>query len=151
MCAASIEIDADVVELRQQAHYWRAVHGRAVERETVLKQQVVELQRIVREQQTQLTELTGQLDAAKAQLVTLEQLAFGAKCDNATAAPATSGPCDGHTHNSEQAAATPKRKRGQQPGAPGHGRKRRGELDTEVIVHDVPAAHQCCPTCEERP
>lgn len=147
MSAAPIEIDTGLVELRQQAHYWRALHGRAVERETLLKQQVVELQHIVREQQTQITELTGQLDAVKAQLVTLQQLAFGAKCDNATAAPATSGSTDGHAHSCEQAAATPKRKRGQQPGAPGHGRKRRAELDAEVIVHDVPAAHQCCPTC----
>ena len=50
MCAAFVQTDAALTELRQQAHYWRAQHARAVEREGRYKQQALELERTVREQ-----------------------------------------------------------------------------------------------------
>ena len=40
-----------------------------------------------------------------------------------------------------------KRKRGQQPGAKGHGRKRRDDLPTETTVHELPEDERCCPNC----
>jgi transposase len=39
------------------------------------------------------------------------------------------------------------RRRGQQPGTKGHGRKRRGDLPTEEIEHPLPEEQQHCPSC----
>ena len=39
------------------------------------------------------------------------------------------------------------RRRGQQPGMPGHGRRRRPELPTRIVYQEVPAALRQCPTC----
>jgi len=104
----------------------------------------------VREQEGQIKQLTGQVEALKAKLVVLQQQAFGAKADHAAQTPDTPappGPEPSQGQAPEPAPATPKRKRGQQPGAPGHGRKRREELDTQETVYDVPEADKCCPKC----
>jgi transposase len=145
-----VETDAAVIELRQQAHYWRALHARAVERAKRWEQEARELKRTVRQQQTEITELTGQVEALKAKLITLQQLAFGTKADKATQATDPPGepagdPSEGNDPG--QAAAKPGRKRGQRRGAKGHGRKRRPALDTEAIAHDLPPDQQCCPQC----
>jgi transposase len=126
-----VETDAASIELRQQAHYWRALHARAVEREKRREQEARELKRTVRQQQAEITELKGQVEALKAKLVTLQELAFGTK----------------EGKEPGQAAAKPGRKRGQRRGAKGHGRKRRPALDTEAIAHDLPPDQQCCPQC----
>ena len=42
---------------------------------------------------------------------------------------------------------TPPRRRGQQPGAPGHGRQRRPQLPARIVYRDVPDAQRQCPTC----
>lgn len=39
------------------------------------------------------------------------------------------------------------RRRGQQPGTPGHGRQRRPELPERIVYQDVPEAQQRCPAC----
>jgi len=40
-----------------------------------------------------------------------------------------------------------KRKRGQQPGTPGHGRKRHEDLPVLEEEHDLPEKEKCCPCC----
>ena len=47
-----------VIELRQQAHYWRAMHTRVVQREAAVRDKVQQLEQIVRDQQTHIAELT---------------------------------------------------------------------------------------------
>ena len=147
MSTAAVQTDACLVELRQQAHYWRALHARAVEREKVLKQQVVDLQHAVREKDSQIAELTGQLEAVQARLSTVQQLAFGSKCDQAAAGPAHAVPGDRDGQDVDRASEPSTGKRGQRPGAKGHGRKRREQLETEVVSHALPAGQQCCPKC----
>jgi len=147
MSTAAVQTDACLVELRQQAHYWRALHARAVEREKVLKQQVVDLQQTVREKDSQIAELTGQLEAVRARLSTVQQLAFGSKCDQAAAGPAHAVPGDRDGQDVDRASEPSTGKRGQRPGAKGHGRKRREQLETEVVSHALPVGQQCCPKC----
>jgi transposase len=150
MDAACVHTDPALVELRQQAHYWRALHARAVERATRWEQRARELESTVRQQAKQITELTGQVEALKAKVVTLQHLVFGTKSDNAGhAADASGHPAQDRAEGQDQTPdpAQPKRRRGQQPGSKGHGRKRRPELETEVIAHELPPGEQCCPRC----
>jgi hypothetical protein len=42
---------------------------------------------------------------------------------------------------------TQTRKRGQQPGSTGHGRRRHGNLPVKEEVHDLPEDKKCCPCC----
>src|SRR6516162_11296145 len=74
----------------RQASYWKAMHQRALQREALLKQQIEQL---------------------RAQLRLREQQLFGRKTEAGATAALTS-PATGP-------AATPRRRRGQQPGRPG--------------------------------
>jgi hypothetical protein len=76
---------------RKDAHYYKAMHGKAVER---------------------LVEKDGQIEALKSKVFELEHRLFGRKSE-------------GRAASIGLALIGPKRKRGQQPGAAGHGRKMR--------------------------
>lgn len=141
------------IELRQQAHYWQAMHARAVQREAVARAEAQELKQIVHDQQTQIAELTRQLEALKAKVVWLQQQVFGRKseqnrevvdqaCDGDTALGGDPDGCDAPESSLPQ-----RRTRGKQPGAKGYGRKHRDDLPTEEVFHDLPEAQQCCPRC----
>lgn len=151
MSGASVETDVSLVELRQQAHYWRAQHRRAVERESRLQGQVHELERTVREQEHTITDLRGQVEALKAKVITLQHLAFGTKSDKAKESEKPSTPAGGDKAAQDQGSAQtkdkPKRARGQQRGGKGHGRQRRSQLEAEVVPHELPPGQQCCPQC----
>ena len=54
-----------ILELRCQAHFWRAQHGRAVEREAALKDQVRRLQAEIREWERRVTGRKSETSAAK--------------------------------------------------------------------------------------
>ncbi len=69
------------IELRQQAHYWRALHARATEREEAWKEKAQKLERVVRRQQSQIAKLTGELETTKAKIAWLEKQVFGRKSE----------------------------------------------------------------------
>jgi hypothetical protein len=107
------------IALRQEAHYWRALHARAVEREAAWKERAERLERIVRRQAAQIAELTRENEALKARVVWLEQQVFGRKSEqNQDVAPEAH---DGDAKIPESPASSPekRRKRGKQPGAKG--------------------------------
>ena len=52
--------DAETIDLRQQAHYWRKQHARAVEREQRWKQRAREAEKRVQELEAQVATLTAQ-------------------------------------------------------------------------------------------
>lgn len=141
------------IDLRQQAHYWRALHARATEREAAWKDKAQRLEQVVRRQQAQIAELTGELQASKARIAWLEQQVFGRKSEQCPkpepdqAAPTAA--LDGHTDTADgpQPASEPRGKRGKQPGAKGYGRKRRHNLPAEDVVHDLPQDRRQCPRC----
>jgi transposase len=169
MATATVQIDrAELTELRLQAHYWRTQHRRAVEREMALKARVREVQGLLREERAanaalrrRVSDLEAQLDdvaaerdrqieALKAKLVWLQQQMFGRKTEQTKerSAEAEADACGTDTAEGTPGPRdTPKRRRGQQPGAEGHGRKRREGLPTEVISHDLASDKRCCPRC----
>ena len=107
-----------LVELRCQAHYWRAQHERAVQREAALAAQVQHLQGELRE---------------------LKRRYYGRKTEtSATTSPKGDANRQG-----------PRRRRGQQRGSKGHGRRNHDHLPTTHEDCTLPDDQKCCPDCGE--
>ena len=158
MSTITAEIDRieqiELIELRQQAHYWQAQHARAAERQEAWKAKTLQLELIVRQQEATIAEQSQQLEALKARVAWLTQQVFGRKTestiasdndrqnlsDSSTDTPTEFlDPCDNSSRD--------KRKRGQQKGAKGHGRKLRLNLSSVEEYHELPQNQCCCPKC----
>ena len=144
------ETNREWVDLRQQAHYWRAQHARAVEREQHWKGQAQHWEAQIRQQTQQLEEQGGQIETLQARVIWLEQQVFGRKSEESEVpveVPVPSDPSSSSALLEEGVLAEGRRRRGQQRGTKGHGRKRRVDLPTEEIEHPLPADQQHCPSC----
>jgi transposase len=110
------------LEDRREAAYWKAMHGRASERETKLKQQIAQLE---------------------AKLRLREQQLFGRSTEtsSSTSAPQTSS-------SSTTTNARKRRPRGQQAGQPGHGRRNYNHLPVTYEDSQLTGAACCCPRCQ---
>jgi transposase len=102
----------------RQAGYWKALHDRACQREALLKQEIEQL---------------------RAQLRLREQQLFGRKTEAGASAALTPPATD--------PAATPRRRRGQQPGRPGPRRRDHSHLPAVVEEHELPAEQCRCQRC----
>ena len=91
-------LHAEVISLRQQAHYHRSQHRRAVAR---------------------AEELQAQVDVLKAKVAVLQQRLFGRKSERRNRVPRLGG---------TEPSGLARRARGQQPGRAGHGRTVRQTL-----------------------
>jgi len=143
------EIDrVEYIELRQQAHYWLAQHARACERQQAWKAKALQLESVVRQCQATIAEQSQQLEALKARVVWLTQQVFGRKTEASGNKLSDSFPetpiesCD-----LSQDSSLDKRKRGQQEGAKGHGRKLRLNLPSVEMLHELGQDNCCCPKC----
>jgi len=160
------------IELRQQAHYWQAQHARAVQREAGWKAKAHELQAEIRQLQATIAELRQQhaqqeaeiqkkqklIETLKAKVVELTRQVFGRKTE-ATGDSASTGhdPVSDTTEgssadtagddSSNKPAPDEPRRRGQQDGAEGHGRKSHEHLPSVEQTHELPQAKRCCPDC----
>ena len=111
-------------EQRRQANYYRSMHRKAVAREQRLKEQ---------------------LKAARSKLKELRQRLrerWARRRGNGSEKRPRSG-------GAPEAAATPPRPRGQQPGAKGHGRRQHPHLPVQVEAHEVDPQERRCPACGE--
>jgi transposase len=118
LCLIIRDLQWQVVELRCQANYWRAQHQRAVQRVAALTAEVQQLQGEIRE---------------------LKRRLFGRKTETAAATETkTTKPPD----NQKQT-----RKRGQQPGSQGHGRRNHDHLPATDEPCVLPESDRCCPDC----
>jgi hypothetical protein len=111
-----------LVELRLQANYWRAQHQRAVQREADLAEQILHLQGQIRE---------------------LERRLYGRKSETSSATKPPVNPNGPPNHNGKP------RKRGQQPGSKGHGRRNHDHLPTTDEPCVLPTDQQRCSCCGE--
>jgi len=108
-----------VIDLRCQAHYWRAQHERAVQREAALATQVQQLQGEIRE---------------------LKRRLFGRQSETSSATKPDA--------SAKKNTTNPKpRSRGQQPNSNGHGRRNHDHLPTVQEDCVLPEDQQCCATC----
>ncbi|MDA8146689.1 MAG: hypothetical protein M0Z27_11600, partial [Thermaerobacter sp.] len=91
---------------------------------------------ILRPLKAKVRELEAQVEALKARVCQLQRLLYGRKSEREKEAAEAGEP--------EQPIG---RRRGQQPGSPGHGRRRQLSLPTEEVVHDLPPEERHCPNC----
>ena len=110
-----------LVDLRWQAHYWRAQHQRAVQREAVLTQRIQHLQGELRE---------------------LKRRHYGRKSETS----ATTNPTHPRRHSNREGQ---RRRRGQQRGSKGHGRRNHDHLPTTPEDCTLPESQKCCADCGE--
>lgn len=82
--------------------------------------------------------LKAQVEALEAQIRDLTQRLYGKKSEKSAGSEAPG-----------KSTVAPARKRGQQPGSPGHGRSDRCALPVVVEVHDLSEAAKHCPQCGE--
>jgi transposase len=122
------------IELVMQARYWKSQHERAVQREQRLHS-ALRAQHLQAEQRE--AAFRSQLQLAQAKIRDLQQRMYGRKSERRWSV-------EGALHT---AAAASSRPRGQQRGAPGHGRVRLKHLPCieETIEVDSPQ----CPACGE--
>lgn len=156
MFATAVESrSAQEIELRQEAHYWRAQHARAVEREAAWKTKCRELEATVRQQEAATAQLGQQIEALKGRMAWLQQQVFGRKGERTAEASSdtpnnVSDPSDvspNFWHESSEAQCDDRRERGQQKGVKGHGRKPRLNLPTAETLHTLPEENRRCPKC----
>ena len=119
-CPQCVELAVAVNSARSDVGYWRALHREALERESKLKQQ--------------LEQLEGKLKLRERQL-------FGHRSER-------KGKGKGNATRPGEAKPEGRRKRGQQRGARGHGRRRQEELPVQPETHDLAEEDECCPKCQ---
>ena len=160
MSVVTDDIDrVELIELRQQAHYWRSLHARAVQREAEWKAEVHQRQTTIRQlhavieqlrqqqaqQEAQIREKDQQIEALKAKVAWLAGQVFGRSSETSNDVTSTgnepaqnttdAGPGDASNDATSESPPADPRKRGQQPGATGHGRKRHEDLPCVEQVH----------------
>jgi len=81
-------------------------------------------------------QLKEQLKELQAKLKLREQQLFGHKSEQS--------PGGSEKHSSQ---SHPKKPRGQQPGAPGHGRRHHDQLPVKEELYELPPEERCCPNC----
>jgi transposase len=82
------------------------------------------------------TALKMEIAAHQAMIRDLTQRLYGTKSEKST-----------RLVKADEPKAVSPRKRGQQPGSPGHGRRDRSTLPVMIEVRDLSAAERCCPVC----
>ena len=139
------ESSSELRELEWRASQYRSLHARAVEREAALKREVAELRQNDREQRERIAALLLENEKLRARQGWLELQLFGRKSEKSADVAA----CEGEqtTEDSTRAGCEVRKKRGQQRGAKGHGRKRREDLPTDEIPLDLPPEKKSCPRC----
>lgn len=90
--------------------------------------------------EARVEELIAQVAALTEQVATLSKMLFGQSSEKKARSSPPGSPVK-NTVNEQQ------RKRGQQPGSKGHGRRDYSHLETEDVFHDVPEDQKVCPCC----
>jgi transposase len=138
---------------REAAHYYRAMHARAAQREQQWKQKALAAEQIIKQLLVLLAYCVQKITALTRQVAWLNKQQFGSKSESTPrtpsaqegAPPASVSGAD----DTEQSAAPRQRKRGQQPGAKGPQRRRRLNLPPEIIRHTIPESERTCPICHQ--
>lgn len=148
------ERDLELTKWKRDSNYWQTQHGRAVEREGRLKDEIKELSRQVREQGAKNKELSEENEDLKIQVALLKKMVFGRKTqqnnqrDEETEDGDELAEEEEGEHEAWQALDEgEKRKRGKQAGTKGHGRRRRIELPKEEEVIEFPGGAPVCEIC----
>ena len=147
MTIEDVKFRNEFIKLKNQANYWRTQHERAVKRESTWKEKALKLKAIVRRQEIQIKEQAAQIEALSAKVVWLQEQVFGRKTEQSKKASGKAQSGKQGDSNGSEPSSQPRRNRGQQPGAKGHGRRNHDELPVQMIEHELPEDQQSCPCC----
>src|ERR1035438_3137305 len=139
---------------RQAAHYYRAQHARARQREEHLQEKAQAAEKIIAQLLVLIGWLFQQIKELQRQLAWLKKQQFGRKSESrpapAEVAPTVLG-ASGQTPSPGTPGATgvprPKRRRWQPPGAKGPRRQARLDLPEQIINHTLAPSQLVCPCC----
>ncbi len=92
---------------------------------------------------SRVAELKAQVVALSEKVATLAKLVFGTSSEQQKPAQPVARP----EANGDGAVGEQRRRRGQQPGSAGHGRRDYSGLETREEIHDVPEGERVCPQC----
>lgn len=154
------------IDLRQQANYWKTQHVKAIERAAVWKIKIRELEeaicrqnaqtkellqqfnKTIHDQDVKIRKLNEQIEELKAQNVWLKQRIFGRQTEQDKNSNDNDDTIDKKDScSSLEDSCEEKRSRGQQEGSPGHGRKRRTNLPSIEVLHDLKEDEKYCSLC----
>jgi transposase len=134
----------ELVELRQQVNYWKTQHQRALAREAGLRETVERQARIIEAQAKEIQALKEENERIKAELALIKKMLFGDSQEKRREGAVGTGAFEDETPGQEQ---QDKRRRGQQKGTEGHGRKNQDHLPSREIFYDIPENEKHCPLC----
>jgi transposase len=130
---------------RRAAHYYRAQHARALEREEGFKEKAQGAEKSIVQLQVLIGWLVQQIRDLQRQLAWLKQQQFGRKSESRPNPERSMSPPTGAP--SAEGAPRPKGRRGQQPGAKGPKRQLRADLPEQIIHHTLEPWQLVCPGC----
>ena len=137
-----------VIDEDAEAGYWRARAGRAEARVAELEAATAVLRAEKAGLTARVAELAGQVAGLQESVTTLSGLLFGSSSEKGGSSSRGNGRGgDGGGDGGVRPGG--RRKRGQRPGGPGHGRRDRSHLETEERIIDVEAGQRCCAGCGE--
>jgi transposase len=132
-------------QARWSANFYRTLHQRATQREALLKQQLAHCHTDWRARLEQReAHLQQRLDDLQAEVRLLKQRLYGRSCEGHHDPNTLAGNA---AHTATSAAEPTRRRRGQQRGTPGHGRRRHDHLPASSETAELPPEQRCCSTC----
>lgn len=140
MLTETLQTGQELIGLRQEAHYWKTLHARAIEREGLWRKKACELEKIVRHEKAQTRRLTQYIEVLESRIVLLQKQVFGRKTEKTQSEVR-------YYRQSSSNSSDRQAKRGKRNGQKGYGRKRYANLPTEEIFHDLSEDLKQCPKC----
>jgi len=120
--------------LRSERGYWQAMHAGALERVEEQRREFVAKAELARQEAAERqARLLAVIAALKAQLGELRQQVFGSRSERGRSA-----------HEGQGGTG---RRRGQRPGAPGHGKRQRPELPVVEQMRELAESERRCAKC----
>jgi transposase len=135
---------------REAAHYYRAMHARAAQREQRWKERALAAEQIIKQLLVLLGYCVQKMTALTRQVTWLNKQQFGSKSESTRPTPeATPSSSVSGAEGAEPPPVQRKRKRGQQPGGKGPKRRRRLNLAEELTHHHLSEDERTCPLCHK--
>jgi transposase len=137
---------------RTRARHLGEEKKRALEEKAAWRGKAIAHKRRVGVLERRVAELETELGTANEKIATLSKLCFGTKSEKKRTAAHLEGEKAGTAAAGQPAEPqTPpggeRRRRGQQPGSRGHGRRDYEELETEEVVYDLDETDHVCSVC----
>jgi transposase len=110
-----------------------------------LRAEASRLERELAASQARVVELEGLVVTLRERVATLAKLVFGASSEKKQASQKSTVPSS--REDAGAATGEPLRRRGQQPGSTGHGRRDYSGLETVEEIHDLSENERVCPEC----